>query len=66
MINNSIEMQILRLIDEISEDEDKIRFHKNESIERLSDEIKNKQRQLVEMYSESLQRKMNLLQILKG
>jgi ribosomal 30S subunit maturation factor RimM len=64
-MNNSIEAEITRLVREISAEEEKVRYHKKESIVRFSDVTKKEEAQTAKMYEDSIERKIRLLEILK-
>ena len=64
-MNNSIEMQIVRLVEEIAKDEKKIVELRNEATETFVDSWRDKYNEQANQVEESLNRKMKLLLILK-
>jgi hypothetical protein len=65
-MNNSVEMEIVRLVKEIAEDEKKLVAAQAQADSYSSGGLKQKYTKESERYKESLERKMNLLRILKG
>lgn len=65
MANNTVEAEIVRLVQEIAKDEKNVRFHREESMLRYSEQSRAKEAETAKMYEESLERKMRLLEILK-
>ena len=66
-MNNKLEAEIVRLVYEISEDEKEImRATKASQDSFSSDSFKQKYQSKAAMYTDSLNRKMRLLELLKG
>ena len=65
-MTKSIETEIVRLIEEIAKDEKNIRYYRQEYNVRFTERMKQQALDEVKMYEESLERKMQLLRILKG
>lgn len=66
MTNNSIEMEIVRLVREIAKDEIKIVGLRDAAINTTTERFKERYTEQANRYEESLNRKFKLLSILKG
>lgn len=66
VMSNAIEAQVLRLIEEIDQDEKNIRSAKELMQYAFTDRAKQQISDEVTMYEEALQRRILILKILKG
>ncbi len=65
-MNDTLTLEIVRLVREIANDEKEIRFAQDAAATTFSDSAKTKYADKIKMYKESLERKYELLRLLNN